>query len=226
MSGRRLWRRAHNTSGPSDGVGASNTRRCETSDREPFRRRTPEGLGVRSEVSLKGRVSRTNDQRLQGAIAPRRRFESEAFRSPRAAGPLTNSNCRRAGPGVRRPERGKAQGGIGHRCDQPVAPAARTARGDEAQEPRPAPADVCALRSPEWVRRPRRTTRRNIERQTRRDRAAEKRQVGPSGGNAATPAGGSNAAKGRTPGAPPVPTVGSVPARSRDGSNVVAEHLP
>ena len=37
----------------------------------------------------------------------------------------------------RKPERGKAQGGIGAGVTRVVTPAARTARGDEAQEPRP-----------------------------------------------------------------------------------------
>ena len=37
----------------------------------------------------------------------------------------------------RKPERGKAQGGNGPGVTRVVTPAARTARGDEAQEPRP-----------------------------------------------------------------------------------------
>jgi hypothetical protein len=54
-----LWRRAHNTSGPSDGVGASITRRCETSDRLSARRRTPGRPGVSPRVAEGTGCSRT-----------------------------------------------------------------------------------------------------------------------------------------------------------------------
>jgi hypothetical protein len=152
-----LWRRAHNTSGPSDGVGASNTRRCETSDGQFARRRTPGGPGVSPSVAegharqQRWRGHRTDARKAHERRAPsgateENRRKRGAHRPPvwpasagRAHRTLRSRTTRQQGQDGDdpKPERGKAQGGIGPSALHEHAGVARTARGDKAQEPRP-----------------------------------------------------------------------------------------
>ena len=245
MSGRRLWRRAY-----------KHFRIVRRSRREQHQtvRNLRQGVwpgGERREdqasarVSLKGtRVSkrwrghRTDERkgpRADSAPTARRTTPDErvhvrpARRNGREDSPASTGLARRAkgqDGDDRNPERGKAHGGT-----DPVGTRKRCRRGT----------DRTRGRSPGAAAGDARTNRPCIARVGGRPSddptghrthqrvgiaSPGKRQVGPSGGNAATPARGSNAAKGGTPGAPPVQHDAGCAGQVVRRLARVAEHRP
>jgi hypothetical protein len=188
MSGRRLWRRAHNTSGPSDGVGASITRRCGTSVGESARRRTPGRPGVGPSVAegharqQRWRGHPTDAHKAHERPAPAWRDGREPERTgahrpwvwPASAGgayrTLRFRATRHEGTTATtpNPREAKPRAASASSALHKHAGAARTARGDKAQEPRPVTRGRFGLASPQWVEG-QRTTRRYIALNKRRE---------------------------------------------------------
>jgi hypothetical protein len=224
MSGRRFGRRAHNTSGPSDGVGASNTRRCETSDREPFRRRTPEGPGVKTEVVAEGPGVHGRGTGAKARTPPRRRPSPGTSEKPTSGEPA-GAKANGGGPGLTTEDLREAKS----RAASAAASSSRRRNGTDRMRGRSpgaaagAGARTC-LRPTAGGRRPDDPT--TTWNASASGAATGKRQVGPSGGDAATPARGSKAAKGRTPGAPPVAQRGVGTGQVVRRLERVAEHRP